>query len=368
MTPFNGQQFVTGFTITMDCRTEGATIRWSQGTGIVPPDPTESGPGAITYTGPFQWNASPNTYFFKVKAFKNGLAASQTIQTGGLTISAPAGTVTTPTITPNGGTFANPVQVTLATTTQSALIAYTDDGTDPSTVLPILPPTRNYNGNLTLSSSKTIKAKGYRPFFLESGLAAADFVFQCGKPVFAASSGDYVDSVVVSLTSETTGGNTKIRYALDGSDPTESSTEYGGPFALGIGNHSVRARVFRLNFQPSTVASAEYSVAAVAVGAADHTRAAKSIRCRRINGLLRGHGHRNTGAELSMAPKWSEPPWRKPGGFDTGERPDGRRGRVHCGGVQQRGVRHKQSRNPHRYSDNGCPGGQQSAHADGVRS
>ena len=268
MTPFNGQQFVGPFTITMDCRTEGATIRWTQGTGIVPPDPTESGPGGLTYTGPFEWNAGPNTYFFKVKAFKAGLAASQTIQSGGLTVSTPAGTVETPTITPNGGTYPNPVQVTLATTTQFAQLAYTDDGTEPSTVLPIQLPTRTYNAPFTLSSSRTIKAKGYRTLFLESATATADFVFQCAMPAFAQESGPYVDTVVVELSTETSGGNTTIRYTLDGSDPTESSTAYSGPFGLGLGSYSVRARVFRFNFLPSEISSAEYVVNAQAVAPA----------------------------------------------------------------------------------------------------
>jgi hypothetical protein len=160
------------------------------------------------------------------------------------------------------------VQVTLATTTQFAQLAYTDDGTEPSTVLPIQPPTRTYNTPFTLSSSRTIRAKGYRTLFLESETASADFVFRCATPAFAQESGSYVDTVVVELSTETAGGNTTIRYTLDGSDPTESSSAYSGPLGLGVGSYSVRARVFRFNFLPSDIASAEYVVSAQAVAPA----------------------------------------------------------------------------------------------------
>ncbi|MBD3288025.1 matrixin family metalloprotease, partial [candidate division KSB1 bacterium] len=70
MNPFSGQQFVTNFPVTMDCRTEEAVIRYTVGFDQLPPDPTETGAGSITYNGPFQFGAPGFTYFFKVQAYK----------------------------------------------------------------------------------------------------------------------------------------------------------------------------------------------------------------------------------------------------------------------------------------------------------
>jgi parallel beta-helix repeat protein len=76
-----------------------------------------------------------------------------------LTVSLP--TVTTPTITPNGGSFLGSVSVSMQTTTSGASIYYTTDGTTPtqSTTL--------YTGTMTLTSNATVKAKalksGYNP-------------------------------------------------------------------------------------------------------------------------------------------------------------------------------------------------------------
>ncbi len=261
VTPFNGQIFVNGFIMTMDCATEGAVIRYSVGTNIVPADPTETGPGGITYTGPFNWTGIGNTWFFKVRAFRTGRTASQIVQTGGLQVVAPLGTVEMPTISPNGGVFDNPVQVTLATATAFGQIAYTDDGTDPSTVLPISLPSRTYASPFTLNSSKAITAKGYRSFFQESGAAGASFLFKCATPVITPPGGDLIDTVVVHITTATTGGDTKIRYTLDGSLPTATSADYTGPFSLSLGGHTVRARAFRSEFQTSESAATEYVVA-----------------------------------------------------------------------------------------------------------
>jgi hypothetical protein len=261
MTPFNGQVFVNAVTISMDCRTEGATIRWSVGTNILPADPAESGPGAITYTGPFVFGAPGNTYFFKVRAFKSGLAQSDVVQSGGIQIVSPSGIVETPSISPAGGTFNNPVSVTLATTTQFAQLVFTDDGTVPSTVIPISAPTKTYGAPFTLATSKTIKARGYRPFFEESQAASADFEFTCAPATATPSGGDLYDSVAVALSSITVGGTTKIRYTLDGTDPTELSPQYTAPIALGVGEYSLRARVFRDGFAPSSIMAEEYTVA-----------------------------------------------------------------------------------------------------------
>jgi hypothetical protein len=61
-------------------------------------------------------------------------------------------TVNTPTISPNGGTFSNSVNVTLASTTSGATIRYTTDGSTPTANSTL------YSTAFSLTSSATIKA------------------------------------------------------------------------------------------------------------------------------------------------------------------------------------------------------------------
>ena len=55
----------------------------------------------------------------------------------------------------------------------------------------------------------------------------------------------------------------RIYYTLDGSEPTENSTLYTAPFTL-TASAAVRARAFKLDYQPSVVASANFTYLPVA--------------------------------------------------------------------------------------------------------
>jgi len=265
MSPFSSQQFVDRIAIEMDCRTEGALIRYTVGFGQLPADPTETGAGSITYTGTLNFGTPGFTYFVKVRAFKQGLPPSDIIQSGGLTVNTPVGAVAPVAFSPNGGVFANSVTVTLSTTTSSGQIVFTNDGTPPSVIAPILFPTKVYRNPINIFTPQTITARGFRTFFTPSASRSAEFTFKCATPAINPEGGDFTDNVSVSLTSETTGGNTKIRYTLDGSDPTDQSTEYETVFNLPVGSYSVRAKTFRTGFDDSETAAAEFVVSPTAV-------------------------------------------------------------------------------------------------------
>jgi hypothetical protein len=87
--PLSTQTFARPITITMKNFTEGSTIRYSIGVGELPPDPTESGTGGITYTQPIIWNEPGTSIFIKARAFKEGLSPSKIVQTGMLTQNIP---------------------------------------------------------------------------------------------------------------------------------------------------------------------------------------------------------------------------------------------------------------------------------------
>lgn len=77
--------------------------------------------------------------------------------------------VTAPAISPNGGTFAGSVSVTLSTTTTGATIRYTTDGTAPTATSTL------YIGAFTLSNSATIQTKAFRAGYTDSDAASAVF-------------------------------------------------------------------------------------------------------------------------------------------------------------------------------------------------
>jgi chitobiase/beta-hexosaminidase-like protein/uncharacterized protein DUF6298/collagenase-like protein with putative collagen-binding domain len=88
-----------------------------------------------------------------------------------LTVTAPTvvSTVATPTITPNGGSFAGSVSVTMATTTSGASIYYTTDGSSPTQSSNL------YTAAITLTTSAVIKAKAFESGYNPSGEASASF-------------------------------------------------------------------------------------------------------------------------------------------------------------------------------------------------
>lgn len=86
--------------------------------------------------------------------------------------------------------------------------------------------------------------------------AVADYVSDA--PEFSLEAGTYSEVQEVSLSSETGG---TIYYTTDGTDPTESSTEYTEPVLLqNEGDTEIRAIAVNANGIPSVVASAKYTI------------------------------------------------------------------------------------------------------------
>src|SRR5207245_3641359 len=99
----------------------------------------------------------------------DGLVSSQTAGTSNSTSSSNTtttplasssqnngGTVSTPTITPNGGIYSGSVTVTLKTNTGGATIYYTTDGQSPTHSA------TQYTGAFTLADSALVKAKAFK--------------------------------------------------------------------------------------------------------------------------------------------------------------------------------------------------------------
>jgi hypothetical protein len=82
------------------------------------------------------------------------------------------------------------------------------------------------------------------------------YVGTVAAPAFTPNGGTFDVSVEVSLRTPTPGA--EIRYTTDGSEPTETSLLYVGPFALAA-TTTVRARAFRAGWNQSPVAVASFT-------------------------------------------------------------------------------------------------------------
>jgi hypothetical protein len=157
ISPFGGT-FTEATTVELRTTTSGADLYYTT-------DGSTPSPASARYSGPFQLAASATV---KVKGFKSGFTPSNVVETY-FTIS-PAEKVATPAISPNSGTSADPVVVTLATATAGADIYYTLDGAMPSSA------STRYTAPFTLTATATVQAKAFKAGMAESDMAAAKFV------------------------------------------------------------------------------------------------------------------------------------------------------------------------------------------------
>lgn len=167
------------------------------------------------------------------------------VLTGGTTTAA----VATPTFSPAGGTFPQQQNVTISTATANAMIRYTTDGTDPTASSTV------YSAPLILSSTTTLKARGFLSGMTDSAVATANFtistggvnILQNGSPranlAAAKSSMTYYQiyvpagqsALAISISGGTQSGDCDL-YVRRGAQPTLSTYDYR-PY-LGSSNES----------------------------------------------------------------------------------------------------------------------------------
>jgi hypothetical protein len=160
-----------------------------------------------------------------------------------------------PVITPNGGTFAATQSVTLTSTTATASIYYTLDGSVPT------PASTLYAGPISISGDITVNAIASAPGFVQSGVSSATFTFTNEAPpvTFQPPAGTYNSAQQVTLSDTDTAAT--IYYTTDGSTPTAASKVYTGPITVAV-SLTINAIAIDPKLTNSDIAAAAYVIEA----------------------------------------------------------------------------------------------------------
>ena len=194
---------------------------------------------------------------FVVPLVTNGkvyLGAAYQVDVYGLLNGAPIAAA--PVISPNGGAFGSTQQVTLSTTTASANIYYTLDGSVPTTAATL------YTGPFPLNTQTVVRAIANASNYIQSSISSATFTFssQVPSPALAPAPGTYNTAQQVTLTD--TDASASIYYTLDGTTPTVASTKYTGPITLSAASTTLNAIAIDPALQNSNVVGGAYIIQA----------------------------------------------------------------------------------------------------------
>jgi carbohydrate binding protein with CBM56 domain/chitobiase/beta-hexosaminidase-like protein len=162
-------------------------------------------------------------------------------------------TVATPTFSPPGGTYPSAQSVTLSDATAGASIRYTVDGSTPTASSTL------YSGPISVTTTRTVNAIGILAGQTNSAVASATYTIGAvvAVPTFNPPGGAYATAQSVTLSTATAGAS--IRYTVDGSTPTASSTLYSGPISVTT-TRTVNAIGILAGSANSAVASASYTI------------------------------------------------------------------------------------------------------------
>jgi hypothetical protein len=160
-----------------------------------------------------------------------------------------------PVITPDGGTFGATQSVTLATTTSSAQIFYTLDGSTPT------PASTLYADPISIGADTTLKAIASAAGYIQSAISSAVFNFSDQTPLLSFSPAAGIYSSAQQVTLSDADANAKIYYTTNGSTPSASATLYTGPITVAL-SETINAIAIDPRLQNSDIATAAYVIQA----------------------------------------------------------------------------------------------------------
>ncbi|MCB0034454.1 MAG: chitobiase/beta-hexosaminidase C-terminal domain-containing protein, partial [Anaerolineales bacterium] len=232
--------------VTLSTTTPGAEIRYRTDGRA----PSFFYPGTV-YNGPIA--LGPGNYEIVARGYKDGYYKSDATYSGDIVVNEI--TLPTPTIYPGTGTYNGSVTAYIGSTVLGAEIRYTTDGSTPTDTSP------QFSEPLYFEETTMLKARIYLDGYSPSDVVEVTYtvIQQAAAPTFSPPSGSTADDTLQVTLSTATAGAT-IRYTTNGAEPTSYSTVYTGPFNLGVGQHTVKAKAFLSGASASATATATYDV------------------------------------------------------------------------------------------------------------
>ncbi|MDD2230699.1 MAG: chitobiase/beta-hexosaminidase C-terminal domain-containing protein [Candidatus Cloacimonetes bacterium] len=147
--------------------------------------------------------------------------------------------------------------VTITCETDRTNIYYTVDGTEPTKS------STPYQSPISINSTTTLKAKAFDswneliPF--ESFISSATYTINLpavATPSISLASGTYTGIQTTTISCSTSGAS--IHYTTDGTDPTETSSQYSSPISV-QNTTTLSAKAFKASYNPSSTVTATYT-------------------------------------------------------------------------------------------------------------
>jgi hypothetical protein len=242
----------SGTTVTISSTTSGAMIYYT--TDGTPPGTSPAGSTSL-YSTPIAITAATTINAIAVSA---GFADSA-VASAAYTLPPAA----TPVFAPGEGVLAAGTKVAISTTTASAAIYYTTDGTSPETS-----PSRTlYGAPIAITAATTINAVATATGFADSPVATAAYTVLpfTATPTFSPAQGGVILGTLVTISSTTAGA--AIYYTTDGTDPGTgggSSTVYSAPIAITAAT-TIKAIAIAAGLSDSAIATASYTLIPIVV-------------------------------------------------------------------------------------------------------
>ena len=246
-----GGTYTSAQSVTISTTTSGATIYYTTD-GTVP---TSS---SAVYSSAVSLGGTGTTKTLKAIAISATTSVS-VVASAAYSFSFPA--AASPTFSPAAGTYSSAQSVSISTTTGSATIYYTTDGTAPTTSSSVYSSAVSLGGNGT---TKTLKAIAISPTTSSSATASAAYTFNyplAATPTFSPVAGTYASDQSIALT--TTTPNATIYYTTNNTTPTSSSAVYSTPISIaGHGTSMViQAKAISATTSLSSAASGTFTIA-----------------------------------------------------------------------------------------------------------
>jgi hypothetical protein len=234
--------YTTSQSVTINDTTAGTTLYYTTD-GTTPTTSSTKYSAAITVSG---------TETLQAIALATGYANSP-VASAAYTIAAQ---LPTPTFSVAAGTYSTTQAITISDATAGTTIYYTTNGTTPTTSSSV------YSAPVSVSATETLKAIAVKTGYTNSTAATVTYTIAPALPsvTFSPAAGTYTSAMSVTMTEPTAGAI--IYYTTDGTTPTASSTQYGGPLWLST-SETLKAIAVEKGFTSSTAVTAAYNIAPV---------------------------------------------------------------------------------------------------------